>query len=126
MTASPVAKRVRQVTRLPFGPDAIPAIAAELGAAVSLAPFDVRGEAVWECRVPTKWCPGAHLHVLLWPPLARVDVRVIPPGGGPTPVTMTAKEVHTVEIYDGVEVMFRRRGGSVLFVTRHGHAAVAD
>ena len=126
MPASPVATRLRQVTRLPFGADAIPAIAAELCATVSLAPFDVSGEAVWECRVPTRWYPGAHLHVLLWPSLARVDARVIPPAGGPTPITVTAKAVHTVEVYDGVEVMFRRHGGSALFVTRHGHAAVAD
>ena len=43
-----------------------------------------------------------------------------------SPIAVTAKAVHTVEVYDGVEVMFRRHGGSVLFVTRHGHAAVAD
>ena len=126
MPSSPNAPHIRRVTRLPFGPDAMPVIGAELNAVVSPAPFSVRGEAVWECRVPTRWYPGAHLHVILWPSLARVDARVVPPAGAPTPIAVTAKAVHTVEVYDGVEVMFRRHGGSVLFVTRDGHAAVAD
>jgi hypothetical protein len=41
-------------------------------------------------------------------------------------IAVTAKEIHTVEIYHGVEVMFRRVGGSVLFVTRYGATAIAD
>jgi hypothetical protein len=116
----------RLVTRLPYRQDVIPAIANELGTDFSPAPFSVDGNTVWECRIPTRWYPGAQLHILLWPSLARVDARVMPPSGRQTPIAITAKSVHHVEIYAGVEVMFRRYGGSVLFITRHGHAAMAD
>ena len=126
MAADNLTRRDRRVTRQPFAPEAIVAIAAELGVDVGLAPFHVSDEPVWECRLPARWFPGACLHVLLWPSLARVDARVVPPGGGPTPIALTAKQVHEVEIYHEVEVMFRHQGGSVLFVTRHGHAAIAD
>jgi hypothetical protein len=77
-------------------------------------------------RVPTRWLPGASLLIILWPTLARVDARLIISDGGPAPIALTAKEVHTVEVYEGVEVMFRRHGGTVLFVTRNGHVAMAD
>jgi hypothetical protein len=118
--------RVRPVNRLPFGVESIPVIAAELGVVAKPARFRVDDTPVWECRVPTRWLAGGHLHVILWPSLARVDARIIPFGAERTPIAVTAKGVHTVEVYDGVEVMFRRDGGSVLFVTRNGHMAVAD
>lgn len=117
---------LRRVIRLPFGDAAIPAIADELGVAITPAPYDVAGERVWEGRIPARWAAGISLHLVLWPSICRVDVRIVPDGGGRTPIALTARSVHAVEVYPGVEVMFRRAGGSVLFVTRHGHAAVAD
>jgi hypothetical protein len=126
MVADHQLERDRSVTRQSYGPDAIALIAAELGVEVGLAPFQAHGETVWQCRIPARWCPGVQLHVLLWPSHSRVDVRVVPPGGGQAPIAFTAKGVHSVEIYHGVEVMFRRDGGSVLFITRHGHVAIAD
>ncbi len=116
----------RQVTRLPFTGDAIALIEHELGVGATVAPYRVEGEVVWELRVPARWLPGTTLLVVLWPSIRRVDVRVVPDGEGPVPVAVTATGVHTVEVYASVEVMFRRDGGSVLFVTRDGRVAVAD
>ena len=113
-------------TRLPFGETALSAISAELGVNACAAAYRLGDNTIWEFHVPTKWLPGATLLVVLWPTLSRVDARVVLGDGGPTPLAVTAKQVHTVEVYEGVEVMFRRHGGSVMFVTRDGHIAMAD
>ncbi|MGH2351248.1 MAG: hypothetical protein ACRDI2_08610 [Chloroflexota bacterium] len=114
------------VQRLPFDAAAVPAIAAELGVLAREASYQVGGEAVYELDVPCAALPGARLLVVLWPSLRRVDVRLVL-GRGETPMlAITRKDVTTVEIYSGIEVMFKRRPAGRLFVTRDGAAAVAD
>jgi hypothetical protein len=140
------------VQSFPFDESALPAVEAELGVSATVAPYRVREQAVYELRVPCAALPGATLLVVLWLPLARVDVRLLAmhspsrlersegPAGPPTDggqavpaaelaepiVALTRKGVERVEIYPGVEVMFRRAGGGVLFVTRRGAAGLSD
>ncbi len=112
---------------LPFSAAALPAIAEELGVPARLAPYRPRGEAVYELELECAALPGARLLVVLWFSLQRVDVRLLPAVGGPPVMALTRKEIESVELYPGVEVMFRRAGGrGVLFVTRTGVAALAD
>ena len=113
-------------TRMPFDTDSLDAIVEELGVPVTRAPYAVNGQPVFELSVPCIALPGSSLAVILWPSIRRVDVRLFVPGRPVALIAATAREVHTVEIYHGVEVMFRRAGGSVLFVTRDGASAIAD
>lgn len=113
-------------TRLPFDMDCLDAIVGELGVPVTRAAYAVHGQPVFELSVPCNALPGSSLAVILWPSIRRVDVRLHVPGRNVALLAATAREVHTVEIYHGVEVMFRRAGGSVLLVTRDGASAIAD
>lgn len=113
-------------TRVPYDVDCLDAIVQELGVPVTRAAYRVHGQPVFELSVPCKDLPGSSLRVILWPSISRVDVRLLVPGRNVALIAATAREVHTVEIYHGVEVMFRRAGGSVLFVTRDGASAIAD
>ena len=90
------------------------------------AGYQVRGQPVFELEVACAALPGARLLVVLWPSLARVDARLLPPGAAAAVVALTCKQVVSVEIYRGIEVMFRRRPTGFLFVTRRGIAAVSD
>ncbi len=112
--------------RLPFSAEAVPAIAEELGVPPRQAAYQVRGQPVFELEVPCAALPGARLLVVLWPSLARVDARLLSPGAAAPVVALTRKQVVSVEIYRGIEVMFRRRPAGFLFVTRQGVAAVSD
>ena len=116
----------RSATRLPFDRECIASIVLELGVPVTLAPYALHGQPVFELSVPCVDLPGSSLAVVLWPSIRRVDVRLLVPHRTVPLIAVTAKEIHTVEIYHGVEVMFRRVGGSVLFVTRYGATAIAD
>ena len=114
------------MNRLPFDGDAIAAIAGELGVPATEAPYRVGGATVYELRVPVTAIPGAVLLVGLWPSIARVDVRMLGSVDGRPLLALTGKQVTAVEIYPGVEVMFRRDSGRVFFVTARGEAAMAD
>jgi hypothetical protein len=116
----------RPPLRLPFDDAAVAAIAAELGVPARTAAYRVAGEAVYELRLHLATLPGAEMLVVLWPSLRRVDVRLLAAPGGAPVFSITGKDVAQVEIYAGVEVMFRRRAGGVLFVTRTGVAAMSD
>lgn len=116
----------RSVTRLPFDTECLGWIVHELEVPVTLAPYSVHGQPVFELSVPCMDLPGSSLAVVLWPSIKRVDVRLLVPHRTVALIAATARDVHTVEIYHGVEVMFRRAGGSVLFVTRFGALAIAD
>lgn len=115
-----------QQSPLPFDATALPAIANELGAEVREASYRVRGQGVFEVTVPSRTIPGGHLFVVLWPSLSRVDARLYAPGAAVPVVAITRKDVIAVEIYAGIEVTFKRRGGGFLFVTRNGTAASSD
>lgn len=113
-------------TDLQFDASSIEAIGVELGVVPKLAKYSAGGGQAWELDIPTDWMAGGSLRVVVWPSIGRVDVRVRSPLIARTPLAFTAKSVSRVVIYPGVEVAFQRSGGSVLFVTRSGHAAIAD
>jgi hypothetical protein len=114
------------VQRFAFDEAAVPAIAAELGAAATVATYRVGDQPVYELRVPCAALPGATMLVVLWCSLGRVDVRLLPADGASPVFAVTRKQVTAVEIYPAVEVMFRRQGGGVLFVTRNGVVGLSD
>jgi len=101
-------------------------IARLLAAELAEAPFrvpDAEGETsgegapVFELRLPSRE-HGRQLLVLLWPSLQRVDVRL---GAS----TWTLKRVSSVELYPGVEVLFRREDPpAILFVSVEGRVAL--
>src|SRR5215210_7261545 len=97
---------------MPFDEASLAAIAAELGIELREEPYRVRGATVWAGSATE---PGVALRVVLWPSLGRVDVYA-------GPAVLVLKEVESVDVYPGVEVTFRRRGGGYLFVTRAGRA----
>ena len=103
------------------------AIARLLAAELTEAPFRVpdqeangetgEGAPVYELRL------RSHEHddeilLLIWPSLHRADVRL-----GKS--TWTLKEVDAVEMYPGVEVLFRREEpAAILFVSVDGRVAL--
>jgi hypothetical protein len=113
------------VQRFAFDESALDAIGAELGAPVKNAAYRVRGAAVYEVRVPCRSLPGANVLVVLWPSLARVDLRLQDAAGNAV-FAVTRHGISAVEIYPQVEVMFRRAVDGVLFVTRHGVVGASD
>lgn len=117
---------VQPENRLPFDAASVRPIAAELGVPVRETAYRVHGAAVYELEVPCTALPGSRLLIILWPSLHRVDVRLLPPSGVRPVVALTRQGVVTIEIYRGIEVMFRRRPSGLLFVTRDGVAAAAD
>lgn len=112
-------------------PEAPAAIARLLGGKLSPAPFQVpamppglHGEPGQEEAAPVYQITlhsrehETPLLLLLWPSLARVDVRM-----GQS--TWTLKEISEVELYPGVEVLFRRRSPpALLFVSVNGRVAL--
>ena len=86
---------------------------------MTLAPYALHGQPVFELSVPCTDLPGSSLAVVLWPSIGRVDVRLLVPHRTVPLVAVTAKAIHTVEIYHGVEVMFRRVGDRSRPVARH-------
>ena len=103
-------------------PGAPAEIARLLAATLSEAPYRVPEEGgdsspVYELRLESVE-HGAPLLILLWPSLARVDVRL---GAS----TWTLKGVSGVELYPGVEALFRREEPSaLLFVSVSGRVAL--
>ena len=80
---------------------AVEAVAALLGTVARVEPYAVRGVPVYRLAVRNAVL-NAEVTLILWPSLARVDVRV-----GDSALVM--KGVDEVLLYPGVEVMFRRR-----------------
>ena len=108
-------------------PEAPAAIARLLAAGLTRAPFRVpeqdaeggpgEGAPVFELRLRSRE-HDAEVLVLLWPSLERVDVRL-----GMS--TWTLKSIDAVELYPGVEVLFRRQDPSaIMFVSVEGRVAL--
>jgi hypothetical protein len=94
------------------------AIAELFGVPLGLAPYRLRGRPVYQLLIPMP-SEERPLEMVLWPDLARVDVRV---GAS----AMVFKSVSGVEIYPGVEVLFRRQNPpGHLFVSVGGSAEMA-
>lgn len=86
-------------------------IAALFGVQATIAPYTPDGSAVYELNFQAG---EEHVHIVLWPSLARVDVRC-------GRHSWVMKGVHAVEFVPDVEVIFRpRQGEGYLFVARTG------
>ncbi len=103
------------------------AIARLLAADLKEAPFRVpepdtnggsnEGAPVYELRLQSREHNGEVL-LLIWPSLERADVRL-----GKS--TWTLKDIDAVEMYPGVEVLFRRdEPAAILFVSVDGRVAL--
>ena len=102
---------------LPFTEDGVPQIAALLGVPAVAEPYTVRGAPVFRLDVPNRVL-GVTVSVLLWPALARVDVRI-------GDCSLVYKGVASVELLPGVEVIFRRAAGDgYLFISVGGRASL--
>ena len=88
-------------------------IAALLGVSPIVEPYRVRGAAVYRVTVHNAALDPA-LTIILWPSLARVDLRV-----GDSAIVL--KGVDEVLLFPGVEVMFRRSNPAAsLFISVGG------
>ena len=103
-------------------PNAVEAIAELLGAKVERAPFQMpQGESssapVYHLRMRSDEL-GCELLLTVWPSQSRVDVRA-----GKS--YWVLKEITSVELYPGTEVLFRREEpAAFLFVSVKGRVAL--
>jgi len=92
-------------------------IAALLGCALHAASYRAGGAPVFELTVPSHSL-GVPVSLLLWTGLGRADVRI-----GDS--SMVFKQIAQVELYPGVEVLFRRfTPPGYLFVSVGGRASM--
>lgn len=99
-------------------------IANLLGAEIEEAPFRLpEGEAPQVSAYRVTMRSAEHqddLSLLLWPSLARVDVHL-------RKSTWTLKNISEVQVYPGVEVLFRRDDPpALLFVSVQGRVALVS
>lgn len=98
------------------------AIAELLGGAIEEAPFRLPDDETSETAVYRITMPAAEhddtLTILVWPALSRIDVHL-------RKSTWTLKDISEVQLYPGVEVLFRRgEPSAVMFVSVHGRVAL--
>ena len=105
--------RVRVV---PFRDEMIEEIALALDTTAQLAPFQLPGAKVYQLLVDGASQRPAAM-VTIWPSLRRVDAI-----GGPCAVVFT--QVVSVQLVDGVEVLFRRESGEYLVIAKGGRLVV--
>ena len=105
--------RVRVV---PFRDEMIDEIALALDTTAQLAPFQLPGAKVYQLLVDGASQRPAAM-VTIWPSLRRVDAI-----GGPCAVVFT--QVVSVQLVDGVEVLFRRESGEYLVIAKGGRLVV--
>jgi len=106
----------RTITKLPYDRRAIDEIAALLQSTSRPAPFQLPGGEVFQLTIPDGASAPTVL-LTLWPTIHRVDA--ISPAA-----TVVFTHVEQVELVEGVEALFRRRGGEYLIVTRAGKVIV--
>jgi hypothetical protein len=107
------AKRVRTV---PFDDGMVEIIAEAIDARPTLAPFQLPGAAVYQFTLQgLEGRPSAM--VTLWPSLRRVDAI-----GNGAAVVFT--RISSVQLVDGVEVLFRRETGEYLVIAKGGRIVV--
>jgi hypothetical protein len=107
------AKRVRIV---PFDDGMVEIIAEAIDARPTLAPFQLPGAAVYQFTLQgLEGRPSAM--VTLWPSLRRVDAI-----GNGAAVVFT--RISSVQLVDGVEVLFRRETGEYLVIAKGGRIVV--
>ena len=101
---------------VPFQNDWVAAIAETIGCNADLAPFQLPGAAVYQFTVVGEAGRPSAL-VTLWPSLRRVDAI-----GSGAAVVFT--RVATVQLVDGVEMLFRRESGEYLVIAKGGRIVV--
>lgn len=102
---------------LPFAAASVPAIAALLGVVARPEPYQTGGGAVYRLLLANAVL-GREVVLVLWPSLARVDVRI-------GDCSIVYRGVATVELLPGVEVIFRRaQENGYCFVSVGGRASV--
>src|SRR6478752_6695260 len=106
----------RRIDRLQFDAQSIEPIAALLKGELRLADFRLPNAAVHQITVPGADGRAATL-LTLWPSLRRVDA--IAPG-----LTVVFTDVVTVDLVEGVEVLFRRGDRDYLVVAIGGKVIV--
>ena len=107
------APRLRTV---PFRDDMVDAIAEAIDARPSPAPFQLPGATVYQIVVSgSEGRPSAM--VTLWPSLRRVDAI----GAG---AAIVFTRIASVQLVDGVEVLFRRETGEYLVIAKGGRIVV--
>ena len=112
-STSSATTRLRTV---PFQDDWAATIAESIGCEAALAPFQLPGAAVYQFTVEgDKGRPSAM--VTLWPSLRRVDAI----GSGAAGVFT---RVASVQLVDGVELLFRRESGEYLVIAKGGRIVV--
>jgi hypothetical protein len=101
---------------VPFREDMIEVIAAAIDAVPNLAPFRLPGAAVYQFTVAGAAGKPSAL-ITLWPSLRRVDAI----GNG---VAVVFTQIASVQLVDGVELLFLRDSGEYLIVARGGRIIV--
>jgi hypothetical protein len=108
--------RARRLRTVPFDDAMVDTIAETIDARPSLAPFQLPGAAVYQFTLEgSEGRPSAM--VTLWPSLRRVDAI-----GSGAAVVFT--RIASVQLVDGVEVLFRRETGEYLVIAKGGRIVV--
>jgi hypothetical protein len=106
----------RRLRTVPFEDGMVDTIAETIDARPGLAPFQLPGAAVYQFTLEgTEGRPSAM--VTLWPSLRRVDAI-----GSGAAVVFT--RVASVQLVDGLEVLFRRETGEFLVIAKGGRIVV--
>lgn len=101
---------------VPLRDDMVDVIAGAIDAHPSVAPFQLPGATVYQFLVTgTEGRPSAM--VTLWPSIRRVDAI----GSG---AAIVFTRIASVQLVDGVEVLFRRETGEYLVVAKGGRIVV--
>ena len=108
--------RLPRLRTVPFNDAMVETIAEAIDARPSLAPFQLPGAAVYQ--ITLEGSEGrASAMVTLWPSLRRVDAI-----GSGAAVVFT--RIASVQLVDGVEVLFRRETGEYLVIAKGGRIIV--
>jgi hypothetical protein len=108
--------RARRLRTVPFEDATVDTIAETIEARPSLAPFQLPGASVYQFTLAgSEGRPSAM--VTLWPSLRRVDAI-----GSGAAVVFT--RIASVQLVDGVEVLFRRETGEYLVIAKGGRIVV--
>jgi hypothetical protein len=108
--------RSRRLRTVAYDDAMVETIAEAIDARPSLAPFQLPGAAVYQFTLEgLEGRPSAM--VTLWPSLRRVDAI-----GNGAAVVFT--RITSVQLVDGVEVLFRRESGEYLVIAKGGRIVV--
>jgi hypothetical protein len=108
--------RAKRLHTVPFDDAMVDTIAEAIDALPSLAPFQLPGAAVYQFTLNgSEGRPSAM--VTLWPSLRRVDAIA-------SGAAVVFTRITTVQLVEGVEVLFRRETGEYLVIAKGGRIVV--